>query len=127
MTFLVSAAFLAGVRPRARGESAERATVLTELREGWSEVRSRAWVWVTLVVFSLALLLCFAPWTALGPTVAEDEFGSTGVYGLLAAALGAGTMVGALLGFRLRPRHPMRIGMIVVCRGPRSRSASRRG
>ena len=118
LTFLVSAAFLAGVRPRARGASVERATVLTELREGWSEVRSRAWVWVTLVVFALALLLCFAPWTALGPTVAEDRFGSTGIYGLLAAAIGAGTMIGALLGFRLRPRHPMRVGMIVVCAWP---------
>jgi MFS family permease len=92
--------------------------VLTELREGWSEVRSRAWVWVTLVVFALALLLCFAPWTALGPTVAEDRFGSTGIYGLLAAAIGAGTMIGALLGFRLRPRHPMRVGMIAVCAWP---------
>ena len=71
-------------------------------------------MWVTLVVFSLALLLCFAPYTTLGPTVAEEHYGSTGVYGLLAAATGVGTMGGAVLGFRLRPRHPMRIGMICV-------------
>ena len=118
LTFLVSAAFLLGVRPRERGEAEERRSVLLELREGWVEVRTRAWVWVTLVVFSLALLLCFAPYTALGPTVAEQEFGSTGVYGLLAAATGVGTMGGALLGFRLRPRHPMRIGMIAVISWP---------
>ena len=77
-------------------------------------ISGAAWVWVTLVVFSLALLLCFAPYTTLGPTVAEEHYGSTGVYGLLAAATGVGTMGGALLGFRLRPRHPMRIGMICV-------------
>jgi len=118
LTFLVSAAFLLGVRPRERGLAEPRQSVLVELREGWVEVRSRAWVWVTLVVFSLALLLCFAPYTTLGPTVAEDEFGSTGVYGLLAAAMGVGTMAGALLGFRLRPRHPMRIGMIAVVSWP---------
>ena len=88
LTFLVSAAFLLGVRPRERGVAEPRQSVLVELREGWVEVRSRAWVWVTLVVFSLALLLCFAPYTTLGPTVAEEEFGSTGVYGLLAAATG---------------------------------------
>ena len=118
LTFLVSAAFLLGVRPRERGEVEERRSMLHELREGWVEVRTRAWVWVTLVVFSLALLLCFAPYTTLGPTIAEEEFGSTGVYGLLAAAMGVGTMGGALLGFRLRPRHPMRVGMIAVVSWP---------
>jgi MFS family permease len=118
LTFLVSVAFLAGVRPRARGEMAERKSVLHELREGWTEVRMRAWVWVTLVVFALALLLCFGPWTTLGPTVAEERYGSAGVFGLLAAALGAGTMIGALLGFRLRPRHPMRMGMLCVLPWP---------
>src|SRR5918994_3907228 len=118
VTFLVSAAFLAGVRPRARGEVQERQSVVRELREGWTEVRSRAWVWVTLVVFALAVLLCFAPYTTLGPTVAEDHYGSTGIYGLLAAAMGVGTMAGALLGFRLRPRHPMRIGMLAVLPWP---------
>ena len=103
--------------PCARASAATveaRTSVARELREGWIEVRTRAWVWVTLVVFSLALLLCFAPYTTLGPTVAEEHYGSTGVYGLLAAATGVGTMGGALLGFRLRPRHPMRIGMICV-------------
>jgi MFS family permease len=114
LTFLVSAAFLVAVRPRERGTAEARTSVARELREGWVEVRTRAWVWVTLVVFSLALLLCFAPYTTLGPTVAEEHYGSTGVYGLLAAATGVGTMGGAVLGFRLRPRHPMRIGMICV-------------
>jgi MFS family permease len=123
LTFLVSAAFLAGVRPRARGAVAERQSVVRELREGWTEVRSRAWVWVTLVVFALAVLLCFAPYTTLGPTVAEDHYGSTGIYGLLAAAMGVGTMAGALLGFRLRPRHPMRVGMLAVLAWPASTAA----
>ena len=45
-TFLVSAAFLVRLRPRERGERAVRTTVLTELREGWTEVRSHTWIWV---------------------------------------------------------------------------------
>src|SRR5215207_9991876 len=45
LTFLVSAACFAGVRPRARGDVVQRRTVLQELREGWVEVRTRAWVW----------------------------------------------------------------------------------
>ena len=111
-TFLVSAFFLTRVRPRERGAPPERQTLLAEMREGYAEVRSRAWIWVTVVAFAVALLLSFGPWTTLGPTIAEDEYGSTGVFGPLAAALGAGTVLGALLGFRWRPLHPMRIGFL---------------
>jgi MFS family permease len=111
-TFVVSAWFLTRVRPRERGASPTRQTLLAELREGYAEVRSRAWIWVTVVAFAVALLLSFGPWTTLGPTIADDEYGSAGVFGLLAAAMGAGTMLGALLGFRWRPLHPMRAGFL---------------
>jgi MFS family permease len=111
-TFLVSAFFLTRVRARERGAPPERQTLLTEMREGYAEVRSRAWIWVTVATFAVALLLSFGPWTTLGPTIAEDEYGSTGVFGLLAAAMGAGTVLGALIGFRWRPLHPMRAGFL---------------
>jgi MFS family permease len=64
-TFLVSAYFLARVRPRARGDAPVRRTVLAEMREGYREVRSRAWVWVTVLAFAVALMLSFGPWTTL--------------------------------------------------------------
>jgi MFS family permease len=118
VTFLVSALFLTRVRPRERGAAPARQTVLAELREGYAEVRARAWIWVTLVAFALALLLSFGPWTTLGPTVAEEDYGSSGVFGLLAAAIGAGTMVGALIGFRWRPLHPLRVGFLCVLPWP---------
>jgi Transmembrane secretion effector len=117
-TFLVSAYFLTRVRPRERGAPTERLTVLAELKEGYAEVRSRAWIWVTVVAFAVALLLSFGPWTTLGPTIAEDEYGTAGVFGLLSAAMGAGTMLGALLGFRLRPLHPMRAGFLCTLPWP---------
>lgn len=118
VTFLVSAAFLTQVRPRERGAAPVRRRLGEDLREGWHEVRSRAWIWVTIAVFSFALLLSFGPWTTLGPTVAEQEYGSTGAFGLLAAAIGAGTMIGALLGFRWRPLHPMRTAFMCALPWP---------
>ena len=117
-TFLVSAAFLTRVRPRERGEPPVRRRLLDELLEGWGEVRSRAWIWVTVAAFSIALLLTLGPWTTLGPTLAEQEYGSSGVFGVLSAAFGAGTMLGALLGFRWRPLHPMRAGFLWVLPWP---------
>jgi hypothetical protein len=117
-TFLVSAAFLVRMRPRTRGIVAARTTVLTELREGWSVVRAHAWVWVIVLVFSLALLTSFGPWMTLGPTVSLEHYDTRAVYGIMAAAMGAGTIAGALIGFRWRPRFPMRTGMLLVLAWP---------
>jgi predicted MFS family arabinose efflux permease len=111
-TFLVSAALLVRLRPRPRGEATERTTVLAELREGWAEVRSRPWVWAIIGAFALTLLVSYGPWMTLGPTVSIEQYGSRAAYGILTAAMGAGTIVGALVGFRWQPRHPMRLGMV---------------
>ena len=113
-TFLVSAAFLVRLRPRRRGEPVERTTVLAELRDGWSEVRSRTWIWVIVGVFSLGLLTAFGPWMTLGPTISLQTYDTRAVYGILASAMGAGTIGGALIGFRWRPRFPMRTGMLLA-------------
>ncbi len=117
-TFLVSAALLVFVRPRERGVAPARQGVLRELREGWAEVRSRAWVWSIILAFSIALLCSFGPWTTLGPTVSEEHYDTRAVFGISAAALGLGTMLGALVGFRWRPRHPMRVAMLLALPWP---------
>jgi MFS family permease len=119
-TFLVSAAFLMQLRPRERGEVGARTTVWGELRDGWSEVRSRDWIWVIVLVFSLALLTSFGPWQTLGPTVSIDRYDTRAVYGIAVSAMGAGTVLGALIGFRWRPRHPMRMGMLLALAWPAS-------
>ena len=113
-TFLVSAAFLVRLRPRPRGEPGVRTTVVGELREGWSEFRSRTWIWVIVAVFSLGLLTAFGPWMTLGPTISLEHYDTRAVYGILATAMGAGTIAGALIGFRWRPRYPMRAGMLLA-------------
>ena len=117
-TFLVSAAFLVQMRPRERGEVGERTTVLAEIREGWSQVRSRTWVWAIISVFSIGLLTGFGPYMTLGPTISIEHWDTRAVYGILASVMGAGTIVGALIGFRWRPRHPMRTGMLLTLPWP---------
>ena len=113
-TFLVSAAFLVRLRPRQRGEPVARTTVLSELREGWTEVRSRTWIWVIVAAFSLAVLTAWGPWMTLGPTISIERYDTAAIYGILASAMGAGTITGALIGFRWRPRHPLRTAMLLA-------------
>ncbi|HUA73572.1 MAG TPA: MFS transporter [Solirubrobacteraceae bacterium] len=85
-----------------------------EIREGYREVRSRDWVWATLAAFCVALFAGLAPWFVLGPVVAREQYGDIGVYGLVSAVLGIGTIVGSLLGIGWRPRFPMRAAMLAI-------------
>ena len=117
-TFVLSAVLLTRVRPRPRGEAADPESVLDELRAGWREVRSRTWVWVTITVFTGAVLCVYAQWYALAPVIARDVYGGTGVFGLLEAVAGVGAVCGGLLGISWRPARPLFAGMLLVLAWP---------
>ena len=60
------------------------------MREGYREVRSRAWVWATLASFCVALFFAFAPLFVLGPIVAREQYGDLAVFGYVFAASAPG-------------------------------------
>jgi MFS family permease len=117
-TFVVSALLLSRVRSRSRGEPGRRSTVLGELREGWGAVRVRPWVWGTILAFSAALLFALAPFFVLGAAVSREVYGTDAVFGLANAAWGVGTITGAVVGSRWRPRRPMLAGMLAAVPWP---------
>jgi MFS family permease len=122
-TFLVSAACLTRVRPRERGAPAGealRAGVLTELREGYREVRARVWIWATLLAFALVNVAGVAPLFVLGPIVGREQYGHVAVFGVRVAMIGVGTVFGSLLGLRWRPRYPMRMAVLLILLWPPS-------
>jgi MFS family permease len=98
--------------------SSEPIGVWSEIRDGYREVRSRSWVWATLAAFCAALFTGLAPWFVLGPVVAREQYGEIGVYGLVSAVLGIGTIIGALIGIGWRPRFPMRAAMLAILLWP---------
>jgi predicted MFS family arabinose efflux permease len=117
-TFVLSAALLARVRPRPRGGAtvpgAQRTSVMTELQEGWHEVRSRPWVWVTIAAFTGAVLFGYAQWYALAPVIARDHYGGAGLFGVLESVAGAGAVIGSVVGLRWRPARPMLAGLLLT-------------
>jgi MFS family permease len=117
-TFILSALLLLRVRPRSRGAQNGRHSVLEDLRAGWREVRSRAWVWATIVAFSGAVLCVYAQWYALAPVIARDVYGGAGIFGLLESVAGVGAVVGAIIGVRWKPARPLRAGMLLVLAWP---------
>jgi MFS family permease len=112
-TFVFSAALLTRVNPRPRGTVAASALMVDDLRAGWREVVSRRWLWATIVVTAGVVLCVDAPWFALAPTVARDHYGGVGVFGWVETVLGAGAVLGSLVGLVWRPRRPLRTGLLI--------------
>lgn len=117
-TFVVSAALLMRVHPRARGAERNSETVVQALRGGFSEVASRPWVWVTIVAFCVAVLFSYSQWYALAPSIAKQFYGGASRFGELESIAGAGAVIGALLGIRWRPKRPLALGLALVLAWP---------
>src|SRR6516162_2314424 len=105
-----------GSRPATAGEArpAERAegkapapSMLTELREGWSEFRSHTWLWVIVAQFGVVLMAWYGAFSVLGPVVAREHLGGPAAWGAITAADAFGLIAGGLLSLRITPRRPM--------------------
>lgn len=91
----------------------EPSSMVRDLRAGWSEFVSRQWVWVIVLAFGLLNATWAACWSTLGPVIADDSFGRTG-WGIASACFGAGLILGGVVMIRLKPLHPLRIGMFGI-------------
>ncbi|MFF2042437.1 MFS transporter [Kitasatospora sp. NPDC058170] len=85
-----------------------------DLRDGWSEFRSRPWLWITTVHMGLFNLLVWAPFLVLGPLTAQHGLGGAGGWGLVMAVYGAGAVVGGLLMLGRRPGRPLAVATVAT-------------
>ncbi len=54
-----------------------KASTFVALREGWTEFRSRTWVWTIVASFGVANYIQVGIWTVLGPLIAKERIGET--------------------------------------------------
>ena len=88
--------------------------MLADLREGWREFAGRPWLWGVVVQFSIANAVVAAADAVYGPLVARDHLGGAGPWGLALGFFGAGTVAGALLMTRWKPRRLLLAGTLCV-------------
>ena len=86
---------------------AAAASLLTELREGWSEFRSHTWLWVIVAQFCIVLMAWYGAFSVLGPVVAREHLGGPAAWGAITAADAFGLIAGGVLSLRFTPRRPM--------------------
>ncbi|MFI6453047.1 MFS transporter [Streptosporangium amethystogenes] len=107
--FAFSGLCLALLRLAPAAARGERSTVLFDLRRGWTEFRSRTWMWSVIVVWMFFGLLVFGPYIPLSSRLIGERLGDA-AYGWVIAGLGTGTVVGGLIAIRFRPARPLAAG-----------------
>jgi MFS family permease len=107
-SFVASAFFLVQLRVRTHVRPAQ-SHFLNQLRDGYHEVTSRAWVRAPIVGFAISNF-CFAAFIVLGPKIFLDHFDGAREWGIVSACGAVGGIVGGLASVRFRPRHPLSAG-----------------
>ncbi|MGW0671481.1 MFS transporter [Streptomyces sp. NPDC002746] len=105
-SFAVSAALLSAID--VRHVPVARSSVLSDLKEGWGEVRGRDWYWTSLIAHSVwngaaAVLM------TLGPALFLHHLGGRGMWLAFLQTGAVGLLLGSLLAGRARPRRPVLI------------------
>src|SRR5215475_7927380 len=96
-----------GQEAAAPGPDGTPRSMLTELREGWSEFRSHTWLWVIVAQFCVVLMAWYGAFSVLGPVVAREHLGGPAAWGAITAADALGLIAGGLAALRFTPRRPL--------------------
>ncbi|MFD0367023.1 MFS transporter [Streptomyces sp. NPDC127114] len=112
--FAVAGALRAFLDVRHVPERAPGGGLLADLREGWDEFVGRPWLWSIVAQFAVVVALVGAAESVYGPLVARDELGGARPWGLALAAFGVGTLCGAVLMARWKPRRMLLVGTLCV-------------
>lgn len=111
--FAASAPLYALIRIDSTLRSELQTNILQDLRDGWKEFISRAWVWSIVAQFTIVNAAFSGVVMILGPVVADASFGRAG-WGIIVAAQSVGLIVGSFIALRWRPRRDLFIGVMLV-------------
>jgi len=110
-TFAFGAGTLALIR--VRHVDVAHQSLREDLLAGWTEVRSRAWYWTSLIghaTWNLAAGLI----ATLGPIVALERLGGRGVWLAALEASAIGYLLGSVLAGRVRVSRPILVGNLAL-------------
>lgn len=113
MGFAVSAPLYFFIRVTSIKACPSPGNILQDLKEGWKEFASRAWVWSIVVQFTIINAAFSGVVMVLGPVIADASFGRTN-WGIIVAAQSVGLIAGSFLALRWRPHRDLFISVMLV-------------
>lgn len=117
LTFVISAFFLVQIRLPAAAQKIEKSTFISDLATGWKEVRSRKWVWISILNFMHFQLLALPAVFVLGPFIAERSLGGASAWATILAAAGIGAVVGDVAAIKIEPDRPLKTAYLSMLLG----------
>ena len=114
-TFLAAAVLLAPLRTTTPMPS-RRATLLHDLRSGWSVYRRTTWLLAVTASSSMMNLVQVGTWQVLGPELTKHTSGEA-AWGFVLSARGIGLLVMSALMYKLVVRHLLRLGQLMSALG----------
>jgi MFS family permease len=112
-SFALAGVCFAFVRVEGALRAPESRSVLRDLREGWTEFRTRTWVWAVVAGFAFVNAASLGAIQILGPAVADDTVGRR-VWGFVLAAQAIGYVAGSVVALRIRLRRLLVFGVACV-------------
>jgi MFS family permease len=112
VTFAIGAGLLLAVRV-GNISRASPGSMLADLRAGWQEFRSRAWVWLLVGQYTI-VNGTYAAINVLGPLLARQYMGGAPAWAGILTAMAVGLVAGSLVAIRLRPGFPLRFAAIAT-------------
>jgi hypothetical protein len=102
------------VEPASGNVAPASGNVVRDLRDGWQEFRSRQWLWVVVLQYSFVMMVLQAVWGVLGPVAANQSLGGSTGWSWVLGAEAVGMIVGVTVAIRARPRHPVRLAVLLT-------------
>jgi MFS family permease len=117
-TFVISALFLARLSahmvPARAAAEPEGEGFVAQLRAGWQEVRSRAWLRWGLIAMSAYHVFVLPSVFVLGPALADRDLDGASSWATIVACFGAGSIIGNLVALRLPLRRPVLVAALAL-------------
>lgn len=113
-SFLAAAVLIALMHSTPARVREQHTGLFAELREGWSEFRSRTWLWAIVLQFAFVNTAYAGTLFVLVPLRARELYGGAGAYGLLIAVFSVGSLAGGALMLRAHPRRPLLIATLGI-------------
>ena len=111
---LIASVFVALVHPRFVVDRQGDFHPFTDFREGWTAFTARKWVVAVVVAGTLSNIGASAAMGVLGPLQAVTALDGASSWAVITSALAVGTVIGAVIAGRVRPKRPLVPAMIAL-------------
>lgn len=88
--------------------------IVAQLRQGWTEFRTRIWLVGSVAGFSLWHMFVYAPFMIAGAVIAKQSLGGAAGWSAMQSCLAAGMLLGGFAALHLRPKRPILAVMLVT-------------